>query len=342
MCNNSQINWKDSESRKSYVEERKKAFLLEYPESVNFNQKPVTKPASLENVNLSRKDVANLQLKPILVSAIFGAIMGDGSIGIAKGYVNARYQSRHSTRQEEWFFWKAIALFGGFISEKGLMISKPDGFQVKSAVFPNEVLGKYRIQTCISPILTNIHNIIVVGKEKTFQRFWLNHMDANFLMVLWLDDGSLVGQRQGIWSLEAYPKADLNLFANYLKTVWNVKCSVKAAKDRVTLTLPDPHMLEIVDLDNLERLLEIIAPLVPVKSMLYKVCLCPIDSSHLLRWTSKLKTLVRKEWHADIDDIYSAINYQKSNPIDKNLPNIGKGPGSLPFGRQQRRACSLT
>ena len=51
--------------------------------------------------------------------------------------------------------------------------------------------------------------------------------------------------------------------------------------------------------------------IIPVKSMLYKVCLYPIKSSHLQRWTSELKTLVRQEWHAEIDQIYSDIAQKK-------------------------------
>lgn len=219
--------------------------------------------------------------------------------------------------------------------------------KVKEKEKEGEILGKWKVATKVDEKLTNLYNILCpknsphspdknrnkIGesgdfenfflskkekgaicvrqlggaKKKKIQRFWLNHMNNYFLMALWLDDGSLVDQRQGIISCNNTPIKQAQILANYISTVWEVKCKVVEVASKSSPTLPQPVQIVINDLDNLEKFIKIIAPIIPVKSMLYKICLYPIKSSRLQRWTSDLKTLVRKDWHADIDLIYADL-----------------------------------
>lgn len=268
---------------------------------------PATNPPSLGNVNLSNKQVAQLPFHPIVVSAMCGTIFGDSSIAIHKGFKNARLQNRHSTIQTEWFMWKRFYLFGEFTSDNSVSWHEPDGSQPESGpqIVEDPLYGKLRLSTLVSPKLTALYNILCPKGHKEISRFWLNHMNNYFFMALWLDDGSLVGQRQGVICCNNTPKAQAQILVDYMRTVWGIGCKVVDCPSRVTKTLSNPVAITIDDLDSLEILLRIIAPIVPVKSMLYKVCLFPMESSRLQRWTSELKTLVRKDWHYEIEKLYA-------------------------------------
>lgn len=274
---------------------------------------PATYPKKLENVDLTNKEMAQLPLDPIVLSASCGTIFGDSSIAINKNYKNARIQNRHSTRQTDWFMWKTFCILKEFVNDTSVCWQDPDGFQKQAPVKEGEILGKWKVATKANEKLTKLYNILCPKKTKKIQRFWLNHMNNYFLMVLWLDDGSLVGQRQGILSCNSTPKDQAQILADYLSKVWEVECNVVVVASRATSTLPEPVQIAIKDLDNLEKFLRIIAPIIPVKSMLYKVCLYPIESSRLQRWTSELKTLVRQDWHAYIDQIYVDLEANKED-----------------------------
>lgn len=302
---------------------------------------PATNPAKLANVNLAEKQMAQLPFHPIVLSVICGTLFGDSSIAISKNYANARIQNRHSTRQTDWFMWKTLCILQEFVSDTSICWQEPDGFCLKKkqleqsmkeeeGLSPIEApspratplveeslpvkegegvaLGKWKVATKVDQKLTQLYNIICPRGNKQIQRFWLNHMNNYFLMALWLDDGSLsASRRQGVLSCNNTPKDQANILANYICKVWEVECKVVDVPSKATKTLPNPIQIVIKDLDNLEKLLRIIAPIIPVKSMLYKVCLFPIESSRLQRWTSELKTLIRKDWHSDIDKIYADL-----------------------------------
>lgn len=296
------------ESSRQFVIMSVKEFKKNYPESdLEVKNLIPTYPISLERVKLEQKQIAQIKLNPIIVSAVCGMVFGDASLVINACYVNARLQMRHSTRQTEWFMWKSLCILKEFTEDTSICFQKPDGFQRRTMAVGGETLGKWKVLTKVNPELTKLHSIICPQGKKTFQRFWLNHMNNYFLMVLWLDDGSLNGARQGVISLNSTPLDQAKVLVQYMLTVWDIKCEAKIVESKQTQTNKSPVAITISDLDNLEKLLRIIAPIVPVKSMLYKVCLYPEDSSRLQRWTSELKTLVRSEWHDDLDKYYAYL-----------------------------------
>lgn len=259
------------------------------------------KPPSLENVNLEGKEMTQVGINPVSLSVICGTVFGDSNLSIGKGYVNARIQNRHSTRQTDWFMWKALCALKPFLEESSISFQLPDGEQKKSEKLPGEILGKWKLSTHVDIELTNLRNIIAPNNKKTVARSWLNHMNDYFLMTLWLDDGSLSNGRQGVISVNEMPYSEATILANYITTVWGVCCKVSIVPSKATKTNPLPVQIEIIDQDNLEKFLRIIAPIVPVESMLYKVCFCPENSSRQQRWASELKTLVKEEWHDTIE-----------------------------------------
>jgi hypothetical protein len=350
-------------------------FISEYPES-DFHAlaKKVYDPLTLSRaqpVDLSRTQLSKLKIAPINLSSICGTVFSDASI--LKNGTNYRLGIRQSTRQTDWFLWKALYVCKSYIKSSstnivypkslweqntpfckkssaylqksvdstGLAINqiivtninvgKPDGFQQKSLLQSDEfLLGKWHLQTLNHPTLTNLHTILYKGRKKIIQRFWLNHMNNFFLMTLWLDDGSLVGHRHGSICWNNTPLDEANIFVQYLKTLWDIDCSAKYDPSRSTLTNPDFVVIKIKDIENLEKLCSIVAPIIPVKCMLYKVCLYHVSSSNRQRWTSTLKTLIRPDWHSEIDNIYTKLD-AASSTLDPACSHRTLVP-RIPFG----------
>ena len=270
--------------------------------------KPVL-PPQLKNVNLSNSSMSQISLHPVLLSILCGTIFGDSSLTIPKNYTNARLQCRHSTRQTEWFMWKSLCVFYVFTNSTnitmGIDFQQPDGYQAKTEKIGGEMLGKWHYQSAVNVQLTALCNIVCPSNKKEYKRSWLNHMNAYFLMTLWLDDGSLSKGRQGVISCNDRPAKEAQILVDYIFTVWGVKCSVTALPSKSTSTNPNPVEITIDDFANLEKFISIIAPIVPVRSMLYKVCLYLNDISFLQRWISYLKSIFPASWHNDIDKYYA-------------------------------------
>ena len=283
---------------------KKWLFRQTYP-NLDVKQLKPTYPPSLKDVNLTRKEMAGLDIHPVTLSVLCGTVFGDTTFKIYKGYANARLTARHSTRQTEWVMWKAFCAFERYTTEKCLTFQKSDGKQLTAKPKRGEILGKWSFRSAVDPELTKLHNIIAPNNQKKVQRSWLNHMNDYFLMTLWLDDGSLSSGRQGTICVNSMPIDQAQCLAEYIAKVWDVKCHVEDVASKKTKTNPVSPQIYFNDLDNLEKFLRIIAPIIPVKSMLYKVCLKPKDCSRLQRWTSELKTLIRQEWHSEIDTIYA-------------------------------------
>lgn len=275
-------------------------FKKRYPD-LDVKKLKATYPPSLSNVDLSNKDMSNIDLPDVTIGVLCGTVFGDSSLDCSSS--SPRIQFNHTTRQKDWAFWKCFCGLQGLVNDTSVSFRLPDGKQVRSGHLPGEVLGKLHVNTLRKESSTKLLNKLgAIKGKKEIQRSWLNHMNDYFLMTLWLDDGSLTSySREGVFCVHSMKREEAQILADYLDVVWGIKCSVRVVNSRITETNKEPVEIAIADLNNLEKLLRIIAPIIPVESMIYKVCLCPIDSSHQQRWASELKQLVREEWHNTID-----------------------------------------
>lgn len=304
----SQKNDEDLTKRKNLTEIAIDDFKSNNPD-LDYQKLTVEYPSTLKEVDLSKKEMANIPIHPVVLSVICGTIFGDASMKIQKSYKNARLQFRHSTRQTEWFMWKVLCILKEFTSENSIIFQNPDGKQLNTALKEGEILGKWHYQSLVDPKLTSLHKHISPHNIKTIARSWLNHMNNYFLMTLWLDDGSLSKGRQGVISCNSTPEKDARILAEYLTTVWGIKCTAHVVTSKITPTNPTPMEITIDTFDDLEKLMRIIAPIIPVKTMLYKVCLYKSnDPAFLQRWISELKSLVRPEWHVELDKHYDYLD----------------------------------
>jgi hypothetical protein len=305
-----------AERKKIAVSFLDKAFEL-YPEwKSGYNLSKPIYPQALANVDISKKQMAQVPLTDIEKSVLCGTILADTSFTIDQGYANARFQCRQSTRQFTWFCWKFYVILKEFVNPSAMNYSEPSGYQKASKLLPGdfvvigyadnnkEILGKLKIASKAHYKLTALHNIICNNNRKTIERSWLNHMNNYFLMTIWLDDGSITNGRQGVLSFNATPKAEQDIFREYLLKVWGIETSLQDTGKVMANGKPN-YRITIDNQESLLKLLRYIAPVVPVREMLYKVCFVSENKDLSQRWKTELKSLVRPEFIAEIDKIYA-------------------------------------
>jgi hypothetical protein len=271
------------------------------------------KPAKLENVDLSRKEMAQIENKigVLALSVICGTIFGDSSININTGYAEARMQNKHSTRQQTWFFWKwMVALRQLHRGVSSITLQNPNKKQSVAPLLPDETfLGCLKISSGAREELTVLRKIICDGDRKKIERSWLNHMSDYFLMVLWVDDGGLHSDQnsQGRISTNSTPVEEQRVLADYLETVWQIKTKVTEQTSQPLMSNGQrPYAIEIADTENLLTLLRIVAPLIPIREMLYKVQFVPKSNMSLLqRWASEVTELVQPQFRDEMKAFYS-------------------------------------
>ena len=279
----------------------KQEFLNKYSQDDLETKESLLKepPGLANNLNLSQSEMAQLKLNDSVLSVLCGTLVGDGSLKLQKNYANPRFQYRHSTRQTEWFMWKTLGPLKCFIGSQAIQFQSPDGEQRKTTLIMGECLGKLKMSSLALPKLKSLSKIICENNQIVIKCQWLNQINAYFLMTLWLDDGSLVNRRQGYFCLYSTPESELRVLSNYIGSVWDIDCKVEQVPSK-----NNQFHIVISDQENLYKLMQVIAPLIPVKTMIYKVCFYPTNKDLLERWTTEIKTIVRKEWHEEIDKQY--------------------------------------
>lgn len=325
----------NAQKRRERLESYFHRFREEYPmyaESVRkFPHATPKYPENLRKVNLSKKRMAQVKIPEPVKSVICGTCLGDSSLRINPKYANARIQNRHSSHQYSWFFWKWLVCCREYTNGiNSMTFQNPDGYSVPRAfkerasrdpvILDNgagpdcaairddfSMTGKLKVTTKAHKDLTNLHSIICPKNKEKIERSWLNHMTNYFLMVIWLDDGSLYNNRQGRICLDFFPKEEQQIFADYLKAAWGIETYVKNTGSKMK-DGRDRHRIIIKDYENLFKLLRVVAPLVPVKEMLYKVTFVPVKNKGLLqRWASEVVDLVLPEFREYMIEKYDEI-----------------------------------
>ena len=316
------------EKRREILKDSYTNFKTAYPQFNERKKLSYNYPKKLKHVDLSSKKMAQIPIEEPVKSVLCGTCLGDSSLRINPKYANARIQNRHSSRQASWFFWKWTVCCSEYTNGLDSMTFQvSDGYQKDSSKKEDEeTLGKLKVSTKAHKDLTALHSIICPKNKEKIERYWLNHMTDYFLMVIWLDDGSLYNTHQGCLSLDFFPKEEQEIFVNYLESVWDVKAYLKN-----TVELPpkagalsararargrrlkmkdgrDLYKIYIKDQESLLNLLRIVAPLIPVKEMLSKVMFVPFNNKGLLqRWASELVELVQPEFRDYVKKHYETL-----------------------------------
>lgn len=317
-------NQEDLERRRKIVGILYEKYKEQYPQyQTNYAMVPPKVPPKLQNVDLSKKQMAKVPIKDLQKSVICATCLADSSLRISRGYRNARIQSRQSTRQAAWFFWKWTFCLKEYINGlSSITFQYPDGYQ--RTVLPNDrtqlsdIVGKLKVSTKAHSDLTELHSIICESNQERIERYWLNHMTDYFLMTLWLDDGSLFNKRQGVICLDSSPLDQQKVLVDYLKAVWDIEAYCFDTNEKMSNGQPR-YRIRIKNMESLLKLLRIVAPIIPVKEMLYKVMFVPLNNTDLLqRWASEVSELVLPEFREFIKEEYRVkiANYENGSEED--------------------------
>jgi hypothetical protein len=232
------------------------------------------------------------KIKPILI----GMLIGDGSVKKHKNYVNARFSFKHSIKQKEYFFWKVLKLKE--ISSKKCFWPQQNNSLINSKQVSSNTI---RYQSRAIPFITTLYELTHKRSHKgriRIWRKWLNELNQESIAIWWLDDGSIVANtRQGVFCTDSFELRDVKLLKAYLKTVWNISTQIHPVRSkghiRRTKEGTECYRLWIRSREDLKRFIRLIAPHVPVKSMLYKCLLIYKDPQLQQRWISEMVTLSR-------------------------------------------------
>ena len=288
-------------------------FAAKYPYYAGPNKKQLPKavyPVNIATLINPGDSMSQLPIGEPERSILFGTVTADTSIGIQKNYRNARMQNRHSTRQYTWFFWKWLVALKSFANGLNSMTwQASDGYQVNAPLRDGEFLGKLHINSKAEVRLTEVYKIIAKDGRKFMDRSWLNHMSSYFLMCVWLDDGSLYHSYQGCICLDFSTQHEQGTFCEYLRDAWDIKAYVQTTGEFMA-DGRERFRIFIADQDSLLKLLRLVAPLVPVEEMLYKVFFVPKHTTPpelLQRWASELKGLVQPEFRSYVENFYEQV-----------------------------------
>lgn len=230
---------------------------------------------------------------------LLGGLLGDSSLTMQKGYRNARYQFRHSVKQEEYFLWKANIVKE--VATKNLQYTKPDGASKT---------GKVNFISRADESLTSIYDIVSPNRAMLIDTAdnWLDYLTEEALLVWWLDDGSLQNKRKkGVLCCEGFPLETIELLKEYFERKWGIVCSVMNMKrtqgtnNSVRYTKSVYHRL-LFTTTELKKLFALIMPLLETPSLLYKFALEYRDPIHRERWISTMKEAL-PQFHLEIDSL---------------------------------------
>lgn len=213
-------------------------------------------------------------------SIILGTLLGDGSLKKQKKYKNTRLQFRHTEKDSEYFFWKAKEL-QEIAGKKSVCLQKPDGYSKNNKL---RFLGK------AIPAVTQLYELTHTKNTLHVKRMWLNNMTALSLAVWWCDDGSLIGEggRKGVFCTDGFDKKSVQILAQYLHKVWNIRAKVAPINRKRSGKKEQYWRLWIYSTEDLKNFLRIIIPHIPTKNMLRKTLLLYKDSQMQQRWISEV------------------------------------------------------
>lgn len=240
---------------------------------------------SIEKVNLSRKRLKNTSLSNTECAVILGGLLGDGSLKIYPGYINARYSFRHSSKHSAYFYSK-VQLLQSIATNGSVQPQKADGWSPR---------GKLRFCSAALPELTKIHSVTHKKNKLLVRRKWLNHLTAHSLAIWWFDDGSLIGGgRRGVICTDGFTEKECQVLAKYLLVVWGISVRVGPIKGkRSPLTpekTPDRAYYRLwFSTSQLKLFLQIVLPYLPCAEMIYKCAVRYVDLHLQQRWISLME-----------------------------------------------------
>ena len=197
-------------------------------------------------------------LNPFQFSIIVGSLLGDGTMRIGKGAVNANFKVEHGIEQKEYVFWKYKAL-------EPIVFTEP-----KLSYRYNEKREKYRkswwFRTIRHPLLTNLYKMFYVGNGYKTGRKIIPKNIKKFLnplaLSIWImDDGSYSNGKIDI-STYSFTLPEINLLQKNFAQIFNINSLYYTDRDK--------GYRMYFNKSETQKVIKIIKPCI-IPSMMYKI-----------------------------------------------------------------------
>ena len=189
---------------------------------------------------------------------IIGSLLGDGTMRMGKGAINANFKVEQGLVQKEYVLWKYDIL-------KPLVFTEPKisyRYDQKKEKYPKS----WWFRTIRHPLLTEVYNTFYIPKGyKTGKKIvpkHIVHLLDSFGLAIWvMDDGSY---HKGVIDISTYSflLPEIKLLQNTLKEKFNV--DMRYYKDR------DKGYRMYCNMKETKKLIQTIKPYI-IPSMMYKI-----------------------------------------------------------------------
>lgn len=200
----------------------------------------------------------HLQLTAMQRSFMIGSLLGDGTMRIGKGAINANFKVEHGLRQKDYVMWK-YSLLKNFVST-----------EPKESYRYDESGERYKkswwFRTVRHPLLTNIYHRFYIGDgyrtgRKIIPKDIGNDLTPLALAVWIMDDGSYEKGRIHI-STYSFELLEICLLLNILQKQYGIL--MRSYRDR------DKGYCIYSNQEQTKKLIQAICPYI-IPSMRYKI-----------------------------------------------------------------------
>ena len=195
----------------------------------------------------------DLHLKEDQISVLIGSMLGDGTLRIGDGAVNANFKTEHGLKQKEYVFWKYR------VFEK--WVGTPPKISYRYRENGERYEKSWWFRTVRHPEITHFYKLFYPKNKKIIPKNIESFLDSLSLAVWVMDDGNRSGR-------------SINL-STYAFSLSEIKRIQKALKDRFCLESSfrpdrDKGYRMYFNVQNTKKLVKIIFPYI-LPSMYYKL-----------------------------------------------------------------------
>lgn len=164
----------------------------------------------LENTNLSLAEIP-LNVKELVI----GRILGDSSLEITQGSINARMTNNHSIKQKEYIFY--------LYEQLERYVKTPP--KLSSYNLKGKKYETYKFNTLNYRFFTELYNIFYLNNKKIIPLNISEFLSPRALAFWAMDDGYKQSSSL-VLCTDSFTKKEVELLINVLKTKFDLDCTL--------------------------------------------------------------------------------------------------------------------
>ncbi len=216
---------------------------------------------SYENKHWQKKWIPiknSLQLTKKQKELIYGSLLGDGTMRLGKGAINANFKIEHGLMQKEYVEWKYKII-------QPFVFTKPK-ISYRSDENGNKYAKSWWFRTIRHPVLTEIYHHFYSGEGYRTGRKLISseikYKLTPFALAVWImDDGSYSNYKIDI-STYSFSLSEIILLREYFQNLFTI--TINYYRDR------DKGYRMYCNQEETKKLIKVIYPYI-IPSMMYKI-----------------------------------------------------------------------